>query len=1497
MTRLEIRLLGTFQAKLDGDVLTGFRSDKTRALLAYLAMENTRPHRRDWLAALLWGNYDDRAARRSLSSALANLRQLLSPLGNLAALDASRSDVWLQTSPEMVVVDAIRLRELLDWTAGHAHRSLMHCDACSERLAQAADLYVGSFLPGMAFDDCPIFDEWQRTQQETLHQRALEALDALTARHLAARRYGQAEHYARRQLSLQPWHEEAHRQLMLALANSGQRNAALTQYEQCRAVLAAELGVEPEPETTALYQRLRSGLAAPPSALSGDRLANPYRGLQSFREADAGDFYGREIITRDLVAAAQRRTLVALIGPSGSGKSSVLHAGLVHHLRSKAVTLLPSDAGWTVCEIRLGSHPFHALSAAVAPHLRQGAVGRSLDEARRNNDLASMLASGETSLAQLLEGADPGSPRLLLVLDQFEELYTLCSDPEQRRTFIDLLLDACRGVDGRAPVSAMLAVRADFMGQVLAHRGLADALQGGVIMLGPMNRQELEDAIVKPAQAQGVRLQDGLAARILRDVGLAPGRLPLLEFALTQLWMRQVDGALTHEAYEEIGQVEGALADYAEGIYTLLSAAEQAAVRRVFTQMVQLGQDTEDSRRPVTAGEVSDQDWALVQRLAGERLLVTDVDARGQQTAEIAHEALIHGWRRLRDWLDADRAFHLWQQRARLAADQWQASQRDPGALLRGAPLAEAEGWCTARSGEISQRVGEYIAASQAQRLHEEAEAAARQQETLAQARALADAEHRRAEVERRSNRRLRWLAASLALVTVAAMLTGLLAFIQQGEAERQSTRAQVAQATADAGRRQAETDAVLARARQLGAQSLNLAGSAPDLSILLALHALSLNQNGDEDSSLLLNLKFSPLLDAVLHDQDSTVYSFAVSPDSRILASSGENGAIWLWDVGARRLLAPPLRGHDQTVQSLAFSPDGTRLASGDRSGVVRLWEMPDGRSLGSPIQAHEDTVSALSFSADGQTLLTGSDEGTQRAWQVATGAPVGPALTLAGADVNAMAYSPDGSLLAAKDGLTLTVQSTLDGHLVSPLMAGHSATIHGVAFSPDNRLLASASFDGIVNVWDVASGQALYPPLEGHDGRVLAVAWSPDGAVIASGGTDGQILLWDAATGMRLGPPLLGHGNWVRALAWTPDGSTLISGDAAGKVDLWAMHDVHWLPGHTATVRGVAFSPDGGTLASGSFDQTMILHDVASGLPKLPPLRGHDNAVLNVSYSPDGRMVVSASAGSDLVRWDAATGQPLGEPLTGHTAPVAGLAISPDGRTIASGAFDNSIRLWDAATGEPLGQPLTGHSNWIISLAFSPDSRTLASGSSDTTVRLWDVATGDPIGEPLQGHTGWVTALAWTSDGATLVSGSLDKTVRFWTAASGQPDGDPLVGHEAGVWSVMLDPTDGGRTLYTGDNSGTVIWWDAASRHALAPPLRTGIETESMALSPDGSTVAIGSFGSNGLVSLWRLPAGRWERHACAIANRDLTQAERDYYFGDFDYAAICNNPPAGE
>ncbi|MEW5871145.1 MAG: SUMF1/EgtB/PvdO family nonheme iron enzyme [Chloroflexota bacterium] len=444
--------------------------------------------------------------------------------------------------------------------------------------------------------------------------------------------------------------------------------------------------------------------------------ACPYRGLFAFREADAGLFFGREAFVERLAAAVARRALAAVIGPSGSGKSSVVFAGLLPRLRA----LTPSPAGrgehgsWVIVDFRPGRQPYEALARALLPCLETGLseTGR-LVELRR---LAGALQAGQVRLSdvvgRVLEKCQPGG-RLLLVADQFEELYTLGSEPAAQRAFVETLLEAA---EQAADFCLLLTLRADFLGQALALRSFADALQDADLKLGPMNAGELRRAIELPAQERGVAFESGLVGRILGEMSGGPGDLPLLEFALTLLWQRQQDGRLAHAAYEAVGGVQGALAGYADQAFERLESPEQAQARRVFTQLVQPGLGTEDTRRLASRAELGEDAWGLVVRLADARLVVTDQAAGGEQVAEVAHEALIRDWGRLRGWMEADRAFRDWQERLRAARRQWQGSRQDAGALLRGGPLAEAEDWLEQRREEVGEGERAYIQESLAQR-------------------------------------------------------------------------------------------------------------------------------------------------------------------------------------------------------------------------------------------------------------------------------------------------------------------------------------------------------------------------------------------------------------------------------------------------------------------------------------------------------------------------------------------------------------------------------------------------------------------------------------------------------------------------------------------------------------------------------------------------------------------------------------------------------------
>ena len=456
----------------------------------------------------------------------------------------------------------------------------------------------------------------------------------------------------------------------------------------------------------------------------------PYLGLAAFREKDAALFFGREAFTQQMLEAVQQQSLVTVLGPSGSGKSSVVFAGLLPQLKE--------EDGWLLLTMRPDVNPSQSLATTLLevlePNLSETdwlLERRKLSQTLENETLS--LEEIVTHILQKVENAD----KLLLVVDQFEELYTLVPDPLTRRRFIDSLLTAGKSASSGLPFKIVLTMRADFLGQALLHRPFADTLQESSLLLGPMSADELRQAIVEPARLAGTHFETGLVGRILDDVGSESGNLPLLEFALTELWSWQTnEQQLTHVAYEQIERVQGALATYADDVYEALTPEEQASTQRIFVQLVQPGLGTEDTRRLAMREEVGTENWPLVQKLADERLLVTNQDSEGRETVELIHEALIQHWQKLQGWMETDRAFRIWQERMRVALNQWQASGQDDGALLRGVPLAEAEKWLEERedehSAQLNKQEHEFIDASQlAEAAREQEKKAARRNQEV----------------------------------------------------------------------------------------------------------------------------------------------------------------------------------------------------------------------------------------------------------------------------------------------------------------------------------------------------------------------------------------------------------------------------------------------------------------------------------------------------------------------------------------------------------------------------------------------------------------------------------------------------------------------------------------------------------------------------------------------------------------------------------------------
>ncbi|MFW2338730.1 MAG: AfsR/SARP family transcriptional regulator, partial [Acidimicrobiia bacterium] len=849
-----IRLLGPLQVSLAGEPVSNFVSDKARALLAYLAIEANKPHRREFLAGLLWPEQPESASRANLRRALTNLRQAIG--------DHESDPPFLLITRQTVQFN----RDSDVWVDVTAFTELQGPDSQSDQLEEAVELYGGGFLEGFSIGDSPTFEEWSLFQREHLNRQVLAALHRLTDHYEALGAHEQALPHAWRRVALDPLREDTHRQVMRLLALSGQRNAALSQYEAMRRILADELDVDPDPESTRLYQEIRSGnLTPPPDQTSGETIVKrearpvgdcPYRGLAAFREEDAPFFFGRDDFIERLAEAVKQRPVVAVIvGSSGSGKSSAVFAGLLPRLRD--------EAGWLIVHFRPGGHPFHALAGALLATLEPelGETERLIETGK----LAMALLDGTVHLHDVVERAlekAVEARRMLLVVDQSEEMYTLCPEPDEQRLFLDAMLSAAAAGSERqiSPLVLLITLRADFMGHALAHRPFADALQDSALMMGPMSRAELQLAIEQPAEKQGAAFEIGLVERLLDDVGEEPGNLPLLEFALTLLWEGQIDGWLTHEGYDAIGRVEGALARYADEVFGDLDEEQQETTRRVVEQLVRPGEGTEDTRRVATRAELGDDSWGLVQHLADKRLVVTGLDAAGDEIVEVVHEALIQRWDRLQAWMDADRTFRTWQEGLRAALRGWKAGDHDEEALLRGVALAQAEGWLAERGDELSEAEQLFIRESVALREREQA--------------------------ERESRRRRTVLALTGGLIL--AVVLAVLAFNARSDANRE-----------------AETNHSLVLAADAREAFEN---GETDLALALALVAVDIDEPPPEARRALSSIAQGAGTRAVLEGHSHSVSHAALSPDAKLALSGScaeldpdgvcSRGELILWDL-----------------------------------------------------------------------------------------------------------------------------------------------------------------------------------------------------------------------------------------------------------------------------------------------------------------------------------------------------------------------------------------------------------------------------------------------------------------------------------------------------------------------------------------------------------------------------------------------------------------------
>ncbi|MEM9927072.1 MAG: CHAT domain-containing protein [Cyanobacteria bacterium P01_D01_bin.50] len=1193
------------------------------------------------------------------------------------------------------------------------------------------------------------------------------------------------------------------------------RNSLYLSFQQARRQLQ---GLENKfPGASCLPVIFQNPAVEPPNWLSlGGMPPCPYRGLFAFSESDTDLFFGREMFSFNLLKAVKSKTFVAVVGPSGSGKSSVVFAGLIPRLRQD------DSANWQIVSFRPGNKPFEALASALLTlylSLQNSSATFSHDRSENNRylaeaELVQRLKHDRQALQKIVEEftLQNSNTHLVLIVDQFEELYTLCK-PRETQFFLDVLLAA---VDLAPAFTLVITLRADFYSHALSYRPFSDALQGAVLNLAPMSQEELRSVIEEPAKKMTVKLEHGLANRLIDDVWGELGNLPLLEFALTQLWEKQLAGQLMHDAYSEIGCVQGALAEYGERVYAGFSEVNRKRAKRIFIQLVCCSEGTQPTRRLATRSQVNN--WDLVTHLASARLLVTNRNySTGEETVEIVHEALIKSWGRLEHWIQIDGDFRRWQEQLRGSIYQWESSKEDRGALLRGAPLAIALDWQQKRSEELSIKERNFIQRSQL----------------------LSDRE-----IENQ-NRRRRLTLFGLSFGLIFALILAGFARLQWESSLNNEIKAiaRYSQGLMYSGK---TLDALIEaiKAKRKLEKVLVVYSNTQDIvesTLTQAVHGAVEYNRLSGHKEIIIEVAFSPVSVA-------TPKEFG-----KIIASASLDNTVKLWN--RKNELLKTLKGHTAPVNTVAFSPQGfgKMIVSGSRDGTIKYWNI-DGELLRT-FKAHTAAVKRVVISPDGKIIVSASSDNTVKLWN--TDGTLINALTGHTAGVKGVAISPDGKLIvsASSDG-TVKLWNT-DGTLINTL-TGYSAGVEGLAISPDGKIIASASEDNTIKLWNTDG--SLLKKLSGHQDIVNDISFSPDGKIIASASNDNTIKLWDvkhstliktikgykdrflkvrfapntdrkknstskfqkeisqtiAATSLsnhiqlfKLNHPLQtilrGHDSTVNVVAYSPDGKMIASAGNDKIIKLWKPDGtlLKNITGHKNDVYGITFSPDGKKIASTSADKTIKIWQSNGTL--LNTLEDHKDRVWTVDFSPDGKKIVSSSMDKTVKIWDIENvNKPtLLKTIKTDTGEIYRVIFSPDGNKIAGASSDKTVKLWKI-DGTLLRSFDKSHNLAVVGVAFSPDGKTIASASLDGTVKLW--RTDGTLIHTFKGHKAEVWGIAFSPDGNKIASASRDRTIKIW-----QKDGTllrTLESHKAGVWGVAFSPD--GRKIASAAEDKTVIVWD---------------------------------------------------------------------------------------
>lgn len=1170
----------------------------------------------------------------------------------------------------------------------------------------------------------------------------------------------------------------------------------------------------------------RQSLTAVDSRLEGKC---PYLSLNYFTVKDAVFFYGRKQLTKDLVKRVEQHSLIAVLGASGSGKSSLLQAGLLYELK-RGQEIGGSDRWLYVEPFTPGEDPVKSLSAAE----------------------------------EKLKTADR---RMVMIIDQFEECFTMCQDESKRQDFFKRLLAMLKQGENRLYI--VIGMRSDFRPRLPEYREFAKKIDQQYVYVKDLNSEEIEEAIVEPAKHVGLQVDERLVEKIKADVKGYPNSLPLLQYTLYEMWREEGNsGFLRRETYDRLGGIEETLKKRADEVFKGVSEQDQKVAQRIFLELIQIG-GTANTRRRIHLRELanSHHPLELLQQVSDKladrdaRLITKNSDEGSEDVVlDVVHEALIGQWIRLQDWKNKYKDAIVLERKIEAAAKDWENAGKkpeDPGLLLQGTRLAEAEQYLK-DYGDLGMLDGvaeEYIRKSKELRKHLEKEKQARKRTLYLIGGSVSviiigfaifagnrwrkseigqiDALRASSESFLLSHRQLEAVNESLRTGQLLknSFWQGFWTDAELGNRVRKTLH-KVLYTVKEGNRLQmgspinavafSPSDRMIATADQNGTVQI----WKPDGSTIPWPHngqqvLLTSSTNGQKKDfpviassadDQIVAIDYMGRLVLFFKSEDGVeripISAVAFNPTKNILALSAGDRVVFVSLASERPLSS--LEGKRGSIAALAFSRDGKTLATAntevnekqEKVGTVQIWNSDNGKLLKTLEGDMNNVQMSVAFSPNGQMVAASGWYGAT-VWKI--DGTWHKTLTGQWEGVSAVTFSPDGKMIAgARDRMVKLWQ--IDSKLLrtkeSQTLYGHSDAVWGVTFRSDSQMIASASNDNTVKLWQTDG--TLVQTLNGHKGSVSAVAFSHDDKTLASASDDGAVKLWKLG-GSSL--KALSHDSPVYAVAFSPDRQRIITTSGHGMATLWNLDGTIIKTGkwHGGPITRVAFSRDG-KIATAAGDRSVKLWQPDG--TELKYLEGHtgetnQTEVLGLSFSPDGKTIATGDVAGLVQLWDTNNGKLL-KTLGNHKSVIRDVSFSPNGEIIASASDDGTVTLWQR-NGTP-SKTLSGYEGAVVGVAVSHDGKTIASAGADKMVKLWNSEDGALL-HTLSGHSGVVSAVAFSPDDRVIASASYDGTVKLW-----QRDGTSLKtlsGHEGAVFGVAF--SDDGKTIASaGNEDRTIILWN---------------------------------------------------------------------------------------